>query len=131
VIPLHGQRAAVSLTVAHYCLPKGRIIHKTRQNAHTGDWGVTPDVIVDITPQELEAIGARRRELDQLPLTPTTAPATQRVATSAAAKPLEILIDAQVRAALEWVRTRIQVPGIDEAQYPTGHQAGAHNGIAD
>ena len=92
---------------------------------------VAPDVIVDITPQELEAIGARRRDLDQLPSTPTTAPATQHATTGAAAKPLEILLDAQLCAALEWVRTPIQVPGIDEAQYPTGHQAGAHNGIAD
>ncbi|HUU82422.1 MAG TPA: S41 family peptidase [Phycisphaerae bacterium] len=120
VVPLHGQRAAVSLTVAHYCLPNGRVIHKTPQNAHSGEWGVVPDLVVEITPSETDAITSRRNELDQVPSSPTTAPTTQNAQPGTATPPLEILMDRQLFAALQAVRARIEVPLRSDAAHTLG-----------
>ncbi len=46
--------AGIKLTVAHYRLPAGRIIHKTPQNAPTDQWGVTPDIIVPFDQRPTE-----------------------------------------------------------------------------
>lgn len=46
VLPLADGRSAVKLTVAYYCLPNGRIIHRTRANETTKTWGVLPDIEV-------------------------------------------------------------------------------------
>ena len=68
VMELSGHQAAISLTVAHYRLPKGRIIHKTSRNAHTDEWGVLPDVVVEITPEQESAIQERRSRVDRQPV---------------------------------------------------------------
>ncbi len=46
LIPLSDGRSAVKLTVAYYCLPNGRVIHRTADNERTLDWGILPDVEV-------------------------------------------------------------------------------------
>jgi len=99
VIELSEYRAAVKLTVAHYRLPEGRIIHKTPRNAHTDEWGVKPDLVVELTPEETEAVHTRRAEADRAPVRSTTAPASTDAPPPADDQP-HVLIDAQLRAAL-------------------------------
>lgn len=43
LIPLGENRGALRLTVAHYQLPNGRIIHRTAENLLTDEWGIFPD----------------------------------------------------------------------------------------
>ncbi|MCH7813436.1 MAG: S41 family peptidase, partial [Planctomycetes bacterium] len=75
VMELAEYHAAISLTVAHYRLPGGRIIHKTPQNAHTDEWGVLPDVVVPLTHQQELDIQSARHAADVVPLETSTAPA--------------------------------------------------------
>ncbi|MCP4251140.1 MAG: S41 family peptidase [bacterium] len=75
VMELAQYRAAISLTVAHYRLPGGRIIHKTPQNAHTDEWGVLPDVVVPLTHEQELEIQTARHAADVVPAEPSTAPA--------------------------------------------------------
>jgi len=61
-------RAAIKLTTQHYVLPgrdggPGRIVHR-----HPGadDWGVNPDLLVRMTPTQMEAAFRVRQEADLL-----------------------------------------------------------------
>ena len=45
-IPLRNDNGAVSITTAHWLTPKERQIHKQ---------GLTPDIIVEITDEDIEA----------------------------------------------------------------------------
>lgn len=64
LIYLAEAKGAVKLTTAYYRLPDGRIIHRTKKNAHTDSWGVIPDVEVTLTEDEVRAIQDSRRTLD-------------------------------------------------------------------
>jgi carboxyl-terminal processing protease len=64
VIHLSERNAAVKLTTAYYRLPDGRIIHRTAKNGATDSWGVTPDVIIPLTPDEQQTIREDRQALD-------------------------------------------------------------------
>ncbi|RME39717.1 MAG: hypothetical protein D6788_04850 [Planctomycetota bacterium] len=64
LIRLKESAGAIKLTTAYYRLPKGRIVHRTRQNAATDEWGVIPDVKVALTREEKAAVRAARRRLD-------------------------------------------------------------------
>ncbi len=107
VIELTQHRAAVKLTTAHYRLPNGRIIHKTDRNTDTDEWGVLPDLVVELSPQEVQAVRASRSELDRSLVMPTTAPASAPVAT-AATQAAHILVDAQLEAALVALLERVE-----------------------
>ncbi len=58
----HG--AAIKLTIAHYRLPNGRIIHRTPDNVDTNTWGVIPDVLIELTDEEALAIRTARSAID-------------------------------------------------------------------
>lgn len=64
LIHLASLGAGVKLTVAHYRLPGGRVIHRSRENEHTSAWGVTPDVVVPLRDEEVREIQQSRRTLD-------------------------------------------------------------------
>jgi carboxyl-terminal processing protease len=106
VVPLTHHPAAVSLTVAHYRLPNGRIIHKTPDNTDTSDWGVLPDVVVELQPTEWQAVQQRRREVDRSLSASTTRPTTGAEAAASLQTPT-ILMDAQLKAALRVVREAV------------------------
>jgi len=119
VTELTSHRAAISLTVAHYRLPNGRIIHKTAANAHTDEWGVLPDIAVPILAEEDLAIQRRRSEVDRS--TPERDGKTEDAAENGThAEPPGVLIDAQLAAALDVVRTRIAAPLEEQAPEPAG-----------
>jgi carboxyl-terminal processing protease len=102
-IESRGRReGTVKLTTAYYYLPNGTCIHKK---------GVRPDVELEMTPEQIEAVHESRREVNavrprpsttQTATAPTTAPTTQQR--------IEIVIDPQLEKALEIMRQRLQVP---------------------
>ena len=119
----HG--AAIKLTVAHYRLPDGRVIHRTPDNADTTAWGVIPDVLIEISDDETSAIRASRSAIDDPAYVEATRaygvhvtnpppsttndsdPGAERTAVFVA--PDEILRDRQLREAL--TRLRVTLTG--------------------
>jgi carboxyl-terminal processing protease len=75
--------AMMKLTMAYYYLPKGESLHR-RDGQKT--WGVDPDVVVDLTPEQLGDLIKTSRDRDIITAdTPpsTTAPATVPAAVAA------------------------------------------------
>jgi carboxyl-terminal processing protease len=60
---LDNQQACLKLTTSHYYLPSGRCIHREENST---EWGVDPDVTVEMTPEQMSAAIAARQELDVL-----------------------------------------------------------------
>lgn len=56
-------KACLKLTTAHYYLPSGRNIHKDEFDT---EWGVDPDVAVEMTPQQMREAITARQALDVL-----------------------------------------------------------------
>jgi len=67
-INLKGHGGAIKLTVAHYRLPDGRIIHRTPDNIDTDRWGILPDIVIHLEKQEIRAIQEARHALDTGPV---------------------------------------------------------------
>lgn len=75
LFPLSNRSAFLKLTTSHYYLPSGRCIHREENSL---DWGVDPDVPVEMTPKQMEDAIKARQDLDVLhdaAFIPTTAPA--------------------------------------------------------
>ena len=77
IFTLEGGDAIVKLTTAHYYLPSGRCIHREENST---EWGVDPDVTVEMTPEQMRAAQEARQETEAAPgdyvPTPTTKPLT-------------------------------------------------------
>ena len=63
LFPLAAHTAYLKLTTSHYYLPSGRCIHREENSE---DWGVAPDVTVEMTPEQMRAAIDSRQELDVL-----------------------------------------------------------------
>ncbi len=50
VIPVSGNDALLKLTTAYYYLPSGRLLHR---EVNEKDWGVPPDIRVELTPRQM------------------------------------------------------------------------------
>ena len=50
---LPGHEASLKLTTSHYYLPNGKCIHREENST---DWGVTPTVTVEVTPEQMNAV---------------------------------------------------------------------------
>ena len=96
---------------AKHLLPDGRVIHRTAKNAHTDSWGVTPDVEVTLSDDEVHAIQESRWALDVAFVDPTTRSATNTVGGSDSEgnwpPPREILRDRQLVEALQRIRRQL------------------------
>ena len=55
--------AYLKLTTSHYYLPSGRCIHREENSE---EWGVDPDLTIEMTPKQMEAAIDARQELDVL-----------------------------------------------------------------
>jgi len=66
VIPLEGEKAALKLTTSKYYLPAGRNIHREEDMTEKDEWGVVPDIIVAMTPEEYVGILRHRQEAEVL-----------------------------------------------------------------
>lgn len=114
LIHLTESKGAVKLTTAHYRLPDGRIIHRTRKNAHTDSWGVIPDIEISLSDDERREIREKRRILDHA--FADSAPGSQYGQDETSAhtqtdpqkqEPLEVQRDRQLLEALENLRRQI------------------------
>jgi carboxyl-terminal processing protease len=63
VTQLLGAPASLKITTSHYYLPNGKCIHR-EENAK--EWGVDPDVAIEMTPEQIRAAIEVRQELDVL-----------------------------------------------------------------
>jgi carboxyl-terminal processing protease len=66
VIPLDGESAALKLTTSKYYLPSGRNIHREEDMTDKDEWGVVPDILIPMTPEEYVNIIRLRQEADVL-----------------------------------------------------------------
>lgn len=71
--PIARNEAFLKLTTSHYYLPSGRCLHREEDSV---DWGVDPDVSIDMTPEEMRNVLKLRQELDVLRNGPATNPTT-------------------------------------------------------
>lgn len=93
---LENGRGAVKLTVAYYYLPKGERIHGK---------GVTPDRVIELTPQERSRLLESQMAVYSTSLSPTT---TQATTTSAPARvAIDISADRQLQEALTHLRQQL------------------------
>ena len=63
LFPLRDREAYLKLTTSHYYLPSGRCIHREENST---EWGVDPDVTVEMTPEQMRAAIDARQDLDIL-----------------------------------------------------------------
>jgi C-terminal processing protease CtpA/Prc len=63
LFPLSSRAAYLKLTTSHYYLPSGRCIHREENSK---DWGVDPDLTIEMTPEQMRAAIDARQELDVL-----------------------------------------------------------------
>ncbi|MEM7809404.1 MAG: S41 family peptidase, partial [Planctomycetota bacterium] len=98
-----GAEAWLKLTTSHYYLPSGRNIHKEELDT---EWGVDPDVVVQMTPTQARDAILARQALDVLRDDGTAA--TVRV-DDEDQDALEVLLDsdAQLSAALLLLRMQL------------------------
>lgn len=89
VVPLEDKGGKLKLTVAHYYLPSGRLVHRKKGAT---DWGVQPQIVVpmDTAAQQRLAKDSYMRELFHRP---TTVPATAQAISASADVQLQRAID--------------------------------------
>ncbi len=63
LFPISGRSSYLKLTTHHYYLPNGKCIHREENST---DWGVNPDVTVEMTPEQMRAAIDSRQDLDVL-----------------------------------------------------------------
>lgn len=109
LFPLLDRKAYLKLTTSHYYLPLGKCIHREENST---EWGVDPDVTVEMTPEQMRNALDARQELDVLhSLNEQQAekkPAADGAA-AAEAKPKKdpLTVDAQLQAALLLLRLEL------------------------
>ncbi|MFQ5414907.1 MAG: S41 family peptidase [Phycisphaerae bacterium] len=62
---LKERAAAIKLTVAHYRLPSGRIIHRAADAPPSAPWGILPDIPVPLDGAAVAALQRSRAALDR------------------------------------------------------------------
>ncbi|MBX3396420.1 MAG: S41 family peptidase [Phycisphaerae bacterium] len=68
VVPLTGNHGAIKLTTAYYYLFKGECIHRTPEADRAGSWGVLPNVVVALSPEERRLWAEAWREISREPV---------------------------------------------------------------
>jgi carboxyl-terminal processing protease len=63
LFPLSSRAAYLKLTTSHYYLPSGKCIHREENSQ---EWGVDPNLTIDMTPEQMRAAIDARQELDVL-----------------------------------------------------------------
>jgi carboxyl-terminal processing protease len=63
LFPLSSRQAYLKLTTSHYYLPSGKCIHREENSQ---EWGVDPDLTIEMTPEQMRAAIDARQDLDVL-----------------------------------------------------------------
>jgi carboxyl-terminal processing protease len=104
LFPLTDRQAFLKLTTSHYYLPSGKCIHREENST---DWGVNPDVTVEVTPEQMGNAIKARQDLDVLHAANEKPAAEDKSPTTAEAKKDPLSIDAQLSAALLMLRLQL------------------------
>jgi carboxyl-terminal processing protease len=118
LIALDGKAGELKLTVAYYYLPSGRLVHRKKDMKDGDDYGVKPQIVVPMDPQqERSAIELRREhELYKRPLPKVaTQPAAPR--SGATTAPATQPSDAQLQRAVDTMIALVVLQG-DKASVP-------------
>jgi C-terminal processing protease CtpA/Prc len=91
----------LKLTTSHYYLPLGKCIHREENST---EWGVDPDVTVEMTPEQMRNALDARQELDVLHGINEQQPDKKPEAVDAKPKKDPLTVDAQLQAALLLLR---------------------------
>ena len=102
LFPLSARSAYLKLTTHHYYLPNGKCIHREENST---EWGVDPDVTVEMTPEQMTA--AIKARQDQDVLRDPIAPADQKAQILEKAKKDPLEQDPQLSAALLLLRLQL------------------------
>jgi carboxyl-terminal processing protease len=102
LFPMPTRNAYLKLTTHHYYLPLGRCIHREENST---EWGVDPDVVVEMTPEQMRAAIDARQEMDIL-RDAEVAP-EKKAAVEAKPKKDPLAQDAQLSAALLLLRLQL------------------------
>ncbi len=102
LFPLSSRTAYLKLTTHHYYLPNGKCIHREENST---DWGVNPDVTVEMTPEQMTA--AIKARQDQDVLRDANAPADKKQEALESSKKDPLAQDPQLSAALLLLRLQL------------------------
>jgi carboxyl-terminal processing protease len=111
LIQLEGDSGELKLTVAHYYLPSGRLVHRKKDAT---DWGVEPQINVPMdAEQERAAMQARyEQELFRRPAPKATTQATTTQATTQAIDPqLQRAVDTMIALVVLQSDRPVAAPG--------------------
>ena len=98
VVPLEGDSGELKITVAHYYLPSGRLVHR---KPGATDWGVQPQIDVPMDEATQAAVMKVRFDDDLLRGDALPSPATSRAASQPTTGPSTRPVDVQLRRAVE------------------------------
>jgi carboxyl-terminal processing protease len=118
LFPLGNRQSYLKLTTSHYYLPLGKCIHREENST---EWGVDPDLTIEMTPDQARAAIESRQDLDVLRDAPdVNAPgtdpqqeankaqaATQQVAATQPVKKDALASDPQLSAAVLLLRMQL------------------------
>jgi carboxyl-terminal processing protease len=99
VIPLDNKAGELKMTVAYYYLPSGRLVHRKKDAT---DWGVQPQILVKMTPEQEEQVLKDRYE-QELFKKPVVKATTHATATAPASQPTDVQLQAAVNTLIAWV----------------------------
>lgn len=108
LIYLDTNGGAIKLTTAYYCLPSGRIIHRTPDSERADTWGIKPDVTVALDEQEFDEMQRSRQRRERGFVLPTMDTASHDADSAARAA---VLRDRQLQVALAQLRERASLVG--------------------
>ena len=99
---INGRSAALKLTTSHYYLPSGRCLHREETST---EWGVEPDYVIEMTPEQARAAMDARQQMDVLRAL------ADKSGKEPTTKPADLLdVDPQLSAAV--MLLRFQVAGV-------------------
>ncbi len=101
LFPLVNRASYLKLTTSHYYLPGGRCIHREENSQ---EWGVDPDVTVEMTPEQMRTAIDARQDLDILRDLP---PADRAAAAASTTRKDPLACDPQLSAALLLLRMKL------------------------
>jgi carboxyl-terminal processing protease len=104
LFPLSSRTAYLKLTTHHYYLPSGKCIHREENST---DWGVNPDVTVEMTPEQMRAAIDSRQDMDILRDASSTPKEKADAAQKVASKKDPLAQDAQLSAGLLLLRLQL------------------------
>ena len=129
LIPLDGKGGELKLTVAYYYMPSGRLVHRKKDMKDGDDYGVKPQIVVPMSPEQ-EKLAMNQRWEQELVKGPMPRSAT-RPTTGSSTQPASQPVDAQLQRAVDTMialvvlKTDKAMDAVDAAEPTTKPKADA------